>query len=183
MTVQELLAVVSDHLTKNNISAILTGGTVVSIYTNNKYESKDLDFISPHEHKELLEVMKKIDFTPDPGNKKNLKHPECQITIEFPGRAVMLAGKSERVDHTEEVHGVTVKMLSPTQSMMDRLAAFIGWDDPQGLDQAAWICEQQPVNFEKVKKWAKEQGASAEQIQRIEKRCKTAFKKYSESKK
>lgn len=44
-TLQELLALVSEHLTLNGISAILTGGSVVSVYTDNKYESKDLDFI------------------------------------------------------------------------------------------------------------------------------------------
>ena len=177
-SIQELLALVSEHLTTNKISTVLTGGAVVSIYTDNKYESKDLDFISPHEHKELLEVMAKIDFTPDPGGHKNLKHPKCPITIEFPARVVILGGRSERVDHTEEVHGVKVRMLSPTQSVMDRLAAFIGWNDPQGLDQAVWICEQQPVNFEKVKKWAKGEGASTDQLERIETRCKAAIQKY-----
>ncbi len=109
-TVQELLAIVSEHLTKNNISAVLTGGT------------------------------------------------------------------------TQSVHGVMVRMLSPTQSVMDRLAAFIGWDDAQGLDQAVWICEQQPVDFEKVKKWAKAEGASGDQTKRIESRCKSAIKKYLETK-
>jgi hypothetical protein len=32
------------------MSAVLVGGAVVSIYTNNKYESYDLDFISPDDH-------------------------------------------------------------------------------------------------------------------------------------
>ncbi len=151
---------------------------MVSIYTDNKYESKDLDFISPHEHKDLLEVMAKIDFTPDPRNKKNLKHPTSQITIEFPARTVMLGGKPERVDHSEKIHGVTVRMLSPTQSVMDRLAAFIAWRDPQGLDQAVWICEKQLVRMDIVIKWAKGEGASVDQLQQIETKCRAAIQKY-----
>lgn len=179
-SVQELLAIVSEHLSEKKISSVLTGGTVVSVYTDNKYESKDLDFISPHEHKELLKVMAEIEFTPDPGSKKNLKHSKCPITIEFPATTVILGGKYEQVDHEEEVHGVMVRMLSPTQSVMDRLAGFIAWKDPQNLDQAVWICEQQPVNFEKVKKWAKDEGASQDQLERINTRCKTAIQKYLE---
>ena len=46
-TIEELAAMVSTTLESAGISAVLSGGAVVSIYTNNEYESGDLDFISP----------------------------------------------------------------------------------------------------------------------------------------
>lgn len=181
-TLQELLALVSEHLTLNGISAILTGGSVVSVYTDNKHESKDLDFISPSDRKELLEVMLKIGFEPQPLGSKNLRHPRSEIQIEFPGRTVMLGETPARVDHTEDIHGVKVRMLSPTQSVMDRLAGFIAWKETQNLDQAAWICERQPVDFEKVKKWARGEDATMEQLERIKTRCEASIQKYLRSK-
>lgn len=134
----ELVAIVSEHLAAHGISATLTGGTVVSIYTDNKYESGDLDYISPADHKEILKVMEKICYKPVPATSKNLHHSECPITVEFPARALILGGQPQKADHLESVGGVQVKMLSPTQSVMDRLAGYIAWDDRQNLDQAEW---------------------------------------------
>jgi hypothetical protein len=39
---------------------VLTGGAVVSIYTNNEYESGDLDFISPESTKRIAEVIAQL---------------------------------------------------------------------------------------------------------------------------
>ena len=36
----------------------------------------------------------------------------------------------------------TVHILTPTQMVMDRLAAYFNWNDPQSLDQAVWIAEE-----------------------------------------
>jgi hypothetical protein len=179
-TLKELMAIVSEHLSNNNIPAILTGGSVVSFYTDNKYESMDLDFLSTSDQKDILKVMEKIGFVPtSPGN-KNLGHKECPITVEFPGRVLIIGDRPEKVEHEETIDGVKVVMLSPTQSVMDRLAAYIFWDDRQGLDQAEWICEKQPVNIEKIKKWVKSEGASKEKLEKIIENCLRGIRKFNE---
>jgi hypothetical protein len=45
MSIGELAAFISSHLKRNGIDAILSGGSCVSIYSENKYVSLDLDFI------------------------------------------------------------------------------------------------------------------------------------------
>lgn len=45
-SLRELTLIVSTELKRMNIDTVLVGGAVVSIYTNNEYESGDLDFIS-----------------------------------------------------------------------------------------------------------------------------------------
>lgn len=180
-TVQELLAIIYQHLTENNISAVVTGGTVVSVYTDNKYESLDIDLISPSEQKELMEVMAKIGFHPTVKDSKDLAHKSTAITIEFPGRSVILGGRLEKVDHEQVVEGVRVKMLSPTQSVQDRLEAYIAWKDIQGLEQAEWICEKQPVSLDRIKAWSKSAGANTEQMNEIIKRCERGIKKRKSS--
>ena len=45
-TLTELAAIVSDALEREGIIATLSGGSVVSIYTENRYVSEDLDFVT-----------------------------------------------------------------------------------------------------------------------------------------
>ena len=44
--IKALASIVSDKLNENGIDAILVGGACVSIYSENKYLSSDLDFVS-----------------------------------------------------------------------------------------------------------------------------------------
>lgn len=175
-SVEDLAAIVFEHLDNNGITAVLSGGSVVTIYTGaNVYESRDLDFVSPDEHKKILEVMSEIGFTPITENNKNLGHAKTDITVEFPRGPVNFGGAPVRYEDIglEEVAGKKVRMLSPTQSVMDRLLHYLSSGrDVQGLEQAQWICERYPVDYEKIKKWAKTDGlANDEQFARICKYC------------
>lgn len=63
LTLVEIAAIVSDALTTAGITAVLTGGGVVTIYSENEYQSDDLDFISPADSKRLAETMAKLGFS------------------------------------------------------------------------------------------------------------------------
>ena len=45
-TLAELAAIVSETLERQGIVATLSGGAAVSIYTENRYVSEDLDFVT-----------------------------------------------------------------------------------------------------------------------------------------
>ena len=45
LQLKEFAILISDHLSRNGIDAVLSGGACVSIYTKNKYISYDLDFV------------------------------------------------------------------------------------------------------------------------------------------
>jgi len=45
ITIGELAAYIAEHLHKGGINVVLTGGSCVSIYTDNRYQSYYLDFI------------------------------------------------------------------------------------------------------------------------------------------
>jgi hypothetical protein len=45
-SLQELAAIISQELEAKGIVATLSGGAAVSMYTNNRYQSYDLDFVS-----------------------------------------------------------------------------------------------------------------------------------------
>lgn len=152
-TRQELAAIVVKKLREHGINAVLVGGSVVSMYTNNRYESNDLDFIAPGGHERIAKAMSELGFHK---KGKDFLHPNTQFTVEFPSGPIAI-GDDEPVKPEGKitVDGIEITLLSPTQSVMDRLAWFFHSNDRQCLDQALWIAETQPINMEKVSEWAK----------------------------
>lgn len=152
----ELAAIITEALSKNGIQATLVGGAVVSIYTENEYESKDLDFISPADQKKIIKVMEDLSFEREG---RNFYHKAIDLSVEFPMGPI---GIGDRVPVKPEgkikVGKTEVIMLSPTQSVMDRLAWFYFNNDRQCLDQAIMITLKQPVKMNEVKKWSIEEG-------------------------
>lgn len=158
-TREQLAAIVVAKLREHNIDAVLVGGSVVSMYTSNKYESYDLDFITAADHKLVKAAMEELGFT---AKGRHFIHAACPFSVEFPPGPIGL-GSDEPVkpEGIREIDGVSIQMLSPTQSIMDRLSSFFHWDDRMCLDQAVWIAEQQPFNMDKVTSWAKREGKEA----------------------
>ena len=51
-------------------------------------------------------------------------------------------------------------MLTPTDSVKDRLASYYHWNDQQGLDQAISICQEifDRIDLKEIKRWSKKEG-------------------------
>ncbi len=151
----ELAAIITQALEKSGIQAVLVGGAVVSIYTENEYESKDLDFISLSDHKKITKVMEELGFEREG---KNFFHPLTELSVEFPSGPI---GIGDRVPIKPEgkvkVGKIYVTLLSPTQSVMDRLAWFYFNNDRQCLDQAVLVAIKQSIKINEVKEWSREE--------------------------
>lgn len=158
-SLKELAFIVSTALEKAGYTAVLCGGAVVSIYTENQYESGDLDFITPHSHQDLAPILAKLGFRP---SGRSFIHPECPYYVEFPASPVMLGSEPSAGPDILKAKAKTLRLLSPTESVMDRLIAFFAWRDPQALEQALMICKKQAVDLKRVKKWAMKEGYTAE---------------------
>lgn len=151
-TLAEVGALVCEALKKADIDAFLSGGAVVSIYTNNKYESFDLDFVSIADRKKIRTVMEVLGFTQD--HSRHFVHPSSKYFVEFPG-AAMLIGDQPIIEFSElRLPQGILKLLTPTDSVKDRLAAYYHWNDRQGLNQAVWIAEMHPVKLDEIKSWS-----------------------------
>jgi hypothetical protein len=51
-----------------------------------------------------------------------------------------------------------LRLLSPTDCVKDRLAAFYHWNDRQSLDQAIFVCRDAKVDLHEVKRWSISEG-------------------------
>lgn len=156
MTIGEFAALVATHLQSKGISTVLTGGAVVSIYTENKYMSYDADFISLADQKIITKAMQELGFEK---HGKDFTHERTDFFVEFPSGPLAIGNQLIQADTELEFNGNKLKLLSPTQSVMDRLAAYFHWNDLQCLDQAVWIAINQRIQIGEVKKWAEGEGA------------------------
>lgn len=118
-------------------------------------QSSDLDFISPSDQKDIEKALAKLGFKKEG---RSFNHPDTEFFVEFPKGPLAIGGEIIKPEGEITISGNKLVLLSPTQSVMDRLAAFYHWNDRQSLDQALWIAEKHPVNLSKVEIWSKKEG-------------------------
>lgn len=156
-SLEEIGALVCDSLSKAGIEVVLTGGAVVSIYSANEFMSYDLDFIVLGIGKKVDAVMISLGFTKNSG--RHFVHPLSKFYVEFPGGTLNIGESLETEIVERKSNYGTLKLLSPTDCVKDRLAAFYHWNDPQGLEQAIAVAKKHPVSIHKVKQWSLAEGA------------------------
>ena len=153
MSMEELAAYVCSELEKDGIETVLSGGSCVEIYSQGKYTSDDIDLIDRYNggHTKIKTVMLKLGFKE---HNRYFVHEDTQLFIEFP-RGPLGVGDAPVNDiaSKEEDTGI-LKLLTPTDCIKDRLAAYFHWDDMQSLEQAVWVAEQNEFDMESVRNWA-----------------------------
>jgi len=60
-----------------------------------------------------------------------------------------------------------LRVITPTQSIMDRLAAYVHWNDRQALDQAVMVARRQRVDWNALKEWARREAVDAGLIDKV----------------
>ncbi len=154
-TLKELASIVGKILKNANIDAVLTGGAVVSIYTDNKYQSFDLDFITHSSYKELERAFEGTGFYRDG---RFFKHTKTDFFIDFPAPPLAIGNKPIKEFNEIITKNQYLKLLTPTHCVMDRLAAYYYWDDQQSLIQALMIVNDNVVDFSEIKEWSNDEG-------------------------
>jgi hypothetical protein len=150
---------VSHALTAAGITAVLSGGAVVQIYSHGLYVSRDLDFVSSASHREIEAALDSLGFTRQQG--RHFTHPECPYTVEFPPWPLAIGRELIR-EWTERAVGLlSIQILTPTQCVMDRLAAFYHWRDRQALDQAVAVAAAQDIDLADIQRWSAAEGQDA----------------------
>ena len=157
-SIQTVASIVCECLLKHGIDAVLSGGAVVSIYTNNEYESKDLDFISSTNTKTIEKALARIGFSKSSG--RHFTHPDTEYFVEFPKPPLAIGNTPIKEWATQNNKAGKLQLLTPTHSVMDRLAGYFHWNDKQNLDQALMIAKKHPIKIREIEKWSKGEGES-----------------------
>ncbi|MBI5346587.1 MAG: hypothetical protein HZB76_05550 [Chlamydiae bacterium] len=157
LSIEELAAIVSEKLKEHGINSILVGGACVAIYSHNRYQSYDLDYVTYEDIKTIAKALTELDFQK---KDKYFRHPNCQYIIEFVSPPVAIGSEPIHQFAYHQTPLGTIKMLTPTDSVKDRLASFYHWNDKQALDQAITICKEASpkIDLQEIKRWSIQEG-------------------------
>lgn len=108
----ELAALVSQALAEAGITAVLSGGAAVSVYTENKYVSDDLDFVTSERVPRLAAALGPLGFVRREG--RYFVHPDTPYFVEFPpGPPAVGSTVLTEWDELKTEYG-SIPILSPT---------------------------------------------------------------------
>jgi len=155
ITIRQLASVISSHLNNHGIQATLVGGACVSIYSNNKYQSLDLDFVTQASIKQLSPLLKELGFNLQSG--RHFTHPQCSYFIDFVAPPVAIGDQPIKATFSIETTAGSFRLLTATDCVKDRLAAFFYWNDYQSLAQAVMVTKDNKVVIEEIRRWAKKE--------------------------
>ncbi|TDB37833.1 MAG: hypothetical protein D9V44_07225 [Actinobacteria bacterium] len=155
------------------IAATLSGGGAVSIYTDNEYQSCDLDFITSQRNDVIAKALEPLGFCYQPG-KRELEHPDTDYYVEFPSGPLSFGSTlvvSQQDATTVGTRYGPIKIVTPTQSAMDRLTHYFAWGDRQALDQVVMIARRHPLDWGELNRWIIQEGADVGVMETVRKRA------------
>ncbi len=150
---------------------MLGGGGAVTHYSENEYMSTDLDFITVARNKEIAPVVAELGFSPVG---KDFHHPESQFFLEFPPGPLSFGDRyvdSSQTTTLKTKYG-SVRIITPTQCVMDRLAWFKHGNDSQAREQAIMVAKRNQIEWDEIYSWSKNEGISSADIDAIREEAK-----------
>jgi hypothetical protein len=168
-----LAAFVQEHLRAKGIDVVLSGGACVSIYSQDKYVSMDLDMIhtglmSP-KRSLICKVMDSLGFSEDG---RHFKHPDTELFVEFPKGPPAVGEEPVKDIQERKVDTGILRIISPTDCVKDRLTWFYHDNDQQCLDQAILVAQENQIDLNEIQRWSKKEGKS-DQFEQIRERLET----------
>lgn len=157
MTRLELAGLISGELTRNDVSVVLSGGSCVSIYSEEDYVSMDLDFVNTSFMKrdKIREVMESLGFHEQ---NRYFRHPDTELVVEFPpGPLGVGVEQVKQIDEIETATGI-LRIISPTDCVKDRLTWYYHDADTECLRQAVLVARHRVIDIDEIERWSKVEG-------------------------
>ncbi len=156
ITIRDLAVLVCHELHKGDVDAVLVGGACVSIYTDNTYISYDLDFVSHSALKDIARILSNLGFHRE--SSRHFIKKDCPFFIEFVSPPVSVGNEPIREEGNIKTAIGNLRLLTPTDCVKDRLAAYYHWNDPQAFEQAIMVTKAQKVKLPEIRKWSEKEG-------------------------
>ena len=152
-----LAAKVCSALRGQGIDVILTGGSCVAIYSEGKYVTGDLDFVplNTHDMARIESALATVGFKPQG---RVYVNPDEELVVDIVRPPLAIGSEPVRTAATIKAGRYSLKLLTPTDCVKDRLAAFYFWNDRRGLEQAMLVCLAQKVSATAIGRWSRAEG-------------------------
>ncbi len=157
MAQEDLAAFVQSHLRTQGIDVVLTGGAVVALYSDGRYTSADIDLVEEGfaSAGKIKQAMAEIGFSKLGGLYKN---SETSYFIDFVAPPLSLGREPVKEIHELRLATGLLRLISPTDCVKDRLAAYFYFNDRQALEQAVMVAQARSVDLTEVQRWSEAEG-------------------------
>ena len=118
-----------------------------------KYVSLDLDFVNvAFTKRNLIKVaMESLGFCEE---NRYFRHPDSDVLVEFPPGPLGIGEEPvKQVDEMETGVG-TLRIISPTDCVKDRLSWFYHDRDTECLEQAILVATDNEIDLGEVERWS-----------------------------
>ena len=147
---------VAGALATRNIAAVLCGGSAATIYAPRSYLSYDADFVLDNDDPldDVAHALISIDFKRE-GKSRIFVHPTCRFTVDFPKGPLGVGNDYVHSVATLTRGSTTLRIVTRTDCVRDRLAHFYYWDDLGALDAAVAVTMGDPhdVDLALIRAW------------------------------
>jgi hypothetical protein len=163
-TLEDVCFEVSGALDRHSISGVLTGGSAATVYASGAYSSLDADFVlrGYPARKRLEQALAEVGFvrTAMAGMYANAR---TIFTVDFPRGPLAVGGEYIHETATLVRNGLSLRILTVTDCVRDRLAAFYHWSDYTSLNAAVAVARvhRDRVNFARIREWTEREGGPA----------------------
>jgi hypothetical protein len=89
---------------------------------------------------------------------RHFDNPDCKYYAEFVNPPLAIGEELIKKLRRLETPFGFLTLLTPTDCVKDRLAAYLHWKDTQALEQAMLVALGHRINMTKVKAWAAKEG-------------------------
>jgi hypothetical protein len=152
-------------LAQRDLTVVLVGGSAATYYAPSSYQSYDADFVAhfvPDRKSQSLvvEVMRELGYHV----KDNLfVHSSNPFTVDFPKGPLGIG--NEVLKHFDPINrdGQLLNVITPADSVRDRLAKYYFWDDFSALNAAIEVTKahRNRIDIESIRAWSTREGEDA----------------------
>ena len=160
MSPGELTAHVQGALHKVDIETVLSGGSCVSIWSENAYLSDAIDRIIDgfSWRAKLLASMLDIGFAE---KNRPFVHPRSHWFIESPNGPLAVGEQRPKEIVELSLRSGILRLLSPTDGVKDRLSWWMHGRDRSSWEQAIAVFKHAEVDQDELRRWVRGEGRTA----------------------
>jgi len=152
---------VAGALEAHGIAAVLTGGSAATLYAPHVYASLDADFVLDRDEPldEIAAALAPIGFRRN-GRSRIFAHSKTEYTVDFPRGPLAVGGDYVYETASLTLGDTSLRILSRSDCIRDRLAHFYHWDDYTALNAAVGVAVASPVDVDMgtIRAWSAREG-------------------------
>lgn len=158
-TLRDVAFAVGTALAAANVDAVLCGGSAATFYAPNVYQSEDLDFVLSFGSEDAAAARAALESLGYELKNAMFFHQASHFTVEFPAGPLQIG--NDFVDDVRTVYRgeESIRIISPTAVVQDRLLKFAAWDDFSALSAAAGVARSEQIDLGAVRAFMLREGS------------------------